>query len=268
ETRQLKLYITCGLFTALSTTAVILRFVSRRLVRIKWHRDDTLMLLSWISFIAYACTTIADVRFGGVGLHQARIVQNEPGMLQFWAKYLLALVYLYLICVVLPKLAILSMYLSIFGACRVFQIICYVTGAMVIANFLAAAGAGFAICTPLNYLWDKTIDGHFIDINAWFRWARLVNVLSDGVLLILPILYIVRLQMEVRVKLGLLVTFFIGGLGLLATILTITAISNTDAINDNTWTGAEIMFWSVVETGTYVVAPCLVCYKPLVKAVW
>ena len=28
------------------------------------------------------------------------------------------------------------------------------------------------------------------------------------------------------------------------------------------------MFWSIVETGTYVVAPCLVSYKPLARLLW
>ena len=69
ETRQPKLYITCGVFMVLSTVAVALRFVSRRLVRIKWHREDTLMLLSWMCFIAYAIITIGKPSFGMIRSH-------------------------------------------------------------------------------------------------------------------------------------------------------------------------------------------------------
>ena len=133
-------------------------------------------------------------------------------MLSRWAKYVLAIAMLYLITVALPKFAILSMYFTIFRSSRIFRITCYITGGLVAANLIASSAVGFAICVPLKSFWDKSIEGRCLDINEWFRWTRVVNILTDIILLISPIPLIWRLQMSVRLKLGLLLTFSLGGL--------------------------------------------------------
>ncbi|KAI9035968.1 uncharacterized protein KD926_002580 [Aspergillus affinis] len=268
ESRQPKVYITAGVFIVLSTCAVALRFLARRISRVPWHRDDILILISWVWFMAFVTTTIADARFAGLGLHEARALEIDSDMLARWAKYVLAIAMLYLITVALPKFAILSMYFTIFRSSRIFRITCYITGGLVAANLIASCAVGFAICVPLKSFWDKSIDGRCLDINEWFRWTRVVNILTDIILLILPIPQIWRLQMSVRLKLGLLLTFSLGGLGLVAAISSYRVISTTNASLDPTWSGAEIMFWAIIECGMYLIAPCLVSYQPLVKIMW
>lgn len=48
ESRQSELYTLEILFMILETVTVALRFTSRRIGRVPWHRDDTLITVSWI----------------------------------------------------------------------------------------------------------------------------------------------------------------------------------------------------------------------------
>jgi hypothetical protein len=54
------------------------------------------------------------------------------------------------------------------------------------------------------------VDGHCVNINAWFRYSRIVNIVSDVIMLILPIPHVIRLQSTMRLKVGLLITFLLG----------------------------------------------------------
>lgn len=150
------------------------------------------------------------MRYGGVGLHQARVIAIDPVMIQTWAKFLLAIAFIYIFSVILPKLAVLSLYISIFNRHRASRITCYVTGFLMIGNCIGCAAAGFAVCTPLRKLWDPQVDGHCVNINAWFRYSRIVNIVSDVIMLVLPIPHVIRLQSTMRLKIGLLITFLLG----------------------------------------------------------
>lgn len=42
----------------LETIAVILRFVSRRIGKVSWSRDDSLIIVSWVMTIAFDVTIL------------------------------------------------------------------------------------------------------------------------------------------------------------------------------------------------------------------
>lgn len=155
---------------------------------------------------------IADVVYGGVGYHEAAIAMTAPGKLIIYAKFLMVIPLLYLAAVVFPKLAILAIYLRIFTQPR-FRSACYVLITLLIANWIGTTVAGLLICRPLEYLWDRTIvDGHCLNINAYFRWASLVNIITDVAMLILPLPVIWELHTSRNIKIGLTITFATGSM--------------------------------------------------------
>lgn len=137
---------------------------------------------------------------------------SSPSKLTTWAKFALIFPLVYLAAVVLPKLSILVLYLRIFIK-RTDRIACWATAAFLIANWLGATVALFCMCMPLDFLWDKTIpDGHCIDINAGYRWSSLMNIITDVVMLILPLPVIWKIQTSMRLKIGLTLTFALGSM--------------------------------------------------------
>lgn len=222
------------LFIVLEVICVALRFWARKIGKIAWGLDDGLIIAAAILCLAvigcslgeqcpeilleateggttsaHALQTDNHYR-GGVGYHRADLAATSPHKILISAKYTLVIPLFYLPAVILAKLALLVMYTRIFIK-RTDLIACWVVAGLLIANCVGAMIAGFLICVPLKYLWDHTIPGgHCININAWYRWSSLMNILTDVIMLILPLPVIWKIQTSRKVKLGLTITFATG----------------------------------------------------------
>lgn len=73
-------------------------------------------------------------------------------------------------------------------------------------------GSIFA-CAPIAFFWDKKVPGgHCIDLLAfWFMHAAF-NIVSDLVIIILPIPVLIPLSLPCRQKYALILIFILGGL--------------------------------------------------------
>ncbi|KAE8323881.1 integral membrane protein [Aspergillus sergii] len=254
-----------AVFIVLEVVCVALRFVSKRVGRLKLGWDDTFMILGLLFCIADAAATMADVKYGGIGLHEARVRQNDPQMMVTWGKFIIIIPLLYFTTVVPPKLAILHLYLSIFTH-KALRYTCYGTGAVIILNWIAVIIAGLLSCQPLSYFWTQ--QGHCIDINAWLRWGGFANILTDVVMLILPIPVVLNLHASIRLRLGILITFLLGSLGLISSIIRFWEFYVTDSQGDKTWAASTLVIWAVIEGGIYLIAASLPTYRPLMKLAW
>jgi hypothetical protein len=147
---------------------------------------------------------------GGLGHHEAAIAMSDPAKLIVWSKFVLVIPLVYLAAVVFPKLAILAIYLRIFTK-KPYRVTCWVLAGLLIANWIAVTITGLLICRPLAFLWNRSIiGGHCYNINAWFRWGSLVNILTDLVMLILPLPVVWGIQTSRKIKFALTVTFATG----------------------------------------------------------
>ncbi|KAL4942729.1 hypothetical protein BDV06DRAFT_211620 [Aspergillus oleicola] len=267
ESRQPLLRAICILFIVSSTITIVLRFISRRIGKVSWRREDGIMLLGWLLLQALIGVVLgtADVRYAGVGLHQSCVSAEKMRM---WAIFLFAIDYLYVLAVMPARLAILSLYISTFSVHRLTKIICYTTAAIIVINTVVGLVLSSTICRPIQRLWDPAIPGSCLNINSVIRSARIVNIITDVVMLVLPVPHVLRLQAKMTFKLGVLVTFLLGNIGLIAAIVSLTNISSTSAVADNTWSAATILMWATIETSMYFIAACLVSYVPLSKWIW
>ncbi|KAF7595541.1 hypothetical protein BBP40_005576 [Aspergillus hancockii] len=256
ESRQATIYAVTVVFMALETIAVALRFIAKIVGRLNWGFDDGLITLGYALF---------DVKYGGVGLHEARVLEIDPGMIVTWGKYIIIIPLIYFATVVPTKLTILHLYLSIFTQ-KPFRIICYIVGGIIIANWIATTIAGFLSCQPLSFFWTQ--QGHCFNINAFFRWGGFANILTDVCMLVLPIPFVWQLHASTRLKLGISFTFMLGSLGLISSIVRFYMFYVTDAETDGTWSASDLVIWTVVEGGIYLIAACLPTYRRLVKFIW
>ncbi|KAJ5644216.1 uncharacterized protein N7484_006723 [Penicillium longicatenatum] len=264
ETKQPLILGISGFFIAIETIAVALRLVSKRIggLRIGW--DDALVCLGLIFCIGDAACTIADVYHGGIGLHEERVLQIDPTMMVTWGKFIIIIPIVYFSTVMPPKLAILHLYLSIFTNKKL-RYICFATAAVVVGNWIAVTIAGGLACQPISYFW--TGEGNCIDINSYLRWGGFANILTDLVMLVLPIPVVWNLHASTRLKTGILITFLLGSLGLISSIVRFVEFYITNAEVDKTWAASTLVIWAVIEGGIYLVAACLPTYRPLMRSV-
>lgn len=68
----------------------------------------------------------------------------------------------------------------------------------------------FVICQPIAYNWDTTIGGHCGNSQLMWYITGIFNILTDLMVLLLPMPYIYDLQLPLYKKLALMCTFGIG----------------------------------------------------------
>ena len=134
-----------------------------------------------------------------------------PGELVIFFKTIYSEDYLYLFSVMLPKLALLCLYLRIFID-MVYRYIAYGVAIVMFLNWLTGCLMALLICKPIAFNWDKTIPGgHCGNIMGAYIWASFPNILTDVVMLLLPLPVIWNLHTSRSQKLGLTLTFLVGG---------------------------------------------------------
>ena len=118
---------------------------------------------------------------------------------------------IYVIAIVLPKLAILLFYLRIFPSPN-FRLSVYLLAIFVISWAVAVEFSTIFQCTPISYFWARKPPGRCINWVAFYRWASLPNILSDIIMLLLPVHRVWKIQVTFKQKMAVSGLFLMGGL--------------------------------------------------------
>lgn len=119
---------------------------------------------------------------------------------------------LFAVSITLTKLSLLFFYHRIFPV-RKFIIISIVTGCVMIAWCIALIFAVIFSCRPLAYFWDKTIKGgSCINENNLAYGITATNIITDIIVLVLPVPWLWNLQMAATRKMAIIGIFLLGSL--------------------------------------------------------
>lgn len=150
------------------------------------------------------------VKLAGVGRHVQAVILDDPNKLTTRPKIDKAVEIFSVAALTGSKLVILSLYLRVFSS-RPYRIATYLTGAIIVATWFTFFILSFTICRPLAFQWDKTIPGgHCLNIIRAYQILGAPNILTDVIMLILPIPAVYNLRVNLATKIGVLVTFLTG----------------------------------------------------------
>lgn len=112
----------------------------------------------------------------------------------------------------LNKVSLLFLYLRIFVS-RAFQITCYIVMTIVVSWSFSAIMATILQCIPVNAYWDRSIKtAKCTNTDAfWYAYA-IINIITDVMILVLPLWEIRKLHLPMQQRAGLMAIFAIGGL--------------------------------------------------------
>lgn len=111
----------------------------------------------------------------------------------------------------LTKISILLLYRRIFPNRWFRTLVMYLLVA--IAAFASGSTSGSMLqCWPISRNWNRTGPGNCLDITALWYANAAGSIISDLVILFIPLPLIIRLQLPFNQKLGLIVIFSLGGL--------------------------------------------------------
>ena len=108
------------------------------------------------------------------------------------------------------KLSILLLYIKLLAPgmkirFAIYAIIAFVAGSMIAFTFSLVFG-----CRPLAKLYHPVMPGYCIDVLKQAFWQGVVNVLSDVMVLAIPIPIVWPMQMPLKHKLGVIGIFSTG----------------------------------------------------------
>ena len=113
----------------------------------------------------------------------------------------------------LAKTALLLQLMHIFAPTKSGRLY-WIIHALIWGNLIFYTGIFFSQvfqCVPREKIWDRpAMPGHCININAMFLVTGSVNVLSDILILVLPLWATWRLQMDLKHKAGIMAVFGTG----------------------------------------------------------
>lgn len=119
---------------------------------------------------------------------------------------------LYKIIMTLTKVAILLLYLRIFGVHTKFRWACIILMAFTIMAGIAFTTPTIWQCSPIKGFWDRSIPHKCIGNHAWRTIYSVLNIVTDFLIFFLPIQQIIRLQLVLRDKIAMIFIFSIGAL--------------------------------------------------------
>lgn len=127
---------------------------------------------------------------------------------------------LYPIASTLPKLSVCTLYLRIFKVKRgLYRLTCGVI-AFLIGNAIAWLIPTIFVCSPIRTFWShRGASGKCLNWPIFGTWISLPNIVSDLLILVLPMRTLWRTQMKPAKKLGLMVTFATGSIGMIGACL-------------------------------------------------
>ncbi|KAI4184316.1 MAG: hypothetical protein L6R41_004826 [Letrouitia leprolyta] len=192
----------------LATLAVALRVISRRLHGLTLEVDDYLIFAALPFSLALCAATLTAVKYG-LGRHASTLSQDQ---LANEGRAFLATEILWVAPIPMIKISILLLYMRIFGRLQYFKVIAYIIGVFSICWAVMAIMVASLQCRPIEYIWDKSIDGTCINTTLFFKLGSAPNALTDFVLLALPLPAVWGLQTTRAQKLSLTATFLLGSL--------------------------------------------------------
>ncbi|KAI9850536.1 MAG: hypothetical protein M1838_005545 [Thelocarpon superellum] len=275
ESRQGQLIAINVILISLSTVAVALRLLARRLKKAAWSYDEYLIILSEI--FAYLLMTVnlicmlppsptcpvlqlisgPAIRYG-LGMHLFALpVANIFSVLK--TQYFFDIAYSF--CIQLIKGSILLFYCRIFtlGSFRYFV---YAIASFIVFGWISALAVAIFSCTPISHFWEVYGEGSCINIYAFIVAEAGLTIFTDLAILILPMPQVWRLKVSIKQKIGLSCIFLLGGFVCIASAIRLSVLHQLYT-DDPTWTAYAPALWTLLEANLGIVCACLPIMRPL-----
>ncbi|KAH6625465.1 integral membrane protein, partial [Boeremia exigua] len=241
---------------------VILRFVARRVRETKVWWDDVCAVAS-LFFTSGILAMHISYANHGMGYHISEIpIANTV----FIGKQLIAYQAVYYAAMASVKLSYLWFYLRIFPQPE-FRKWVWTCMSLVSGYWIGSMLTIFLICRPFEMNWNPSIPGgHCASYNIAFVTIGIFNMITDLIIMLLPIPFIRKIQMAVGTKIGLVAIFGIGLFVTAITIIRIVVLLHVD-FTDISYSMHHAAFWSVAEPAIAIINCCIATLRPLLKII-
>ncbi|WQF82932.1 hypothetical protein CDEST_07946 [Colletotrichum destructivum] len=192
---------------------------------------------------------------GYVGVHGWEVPVEKFKDFTFYNSYINPIVY------AIPpgacKMVILMFFLEINSSTDWFRRSVYFTMFVVVGSSLGILFSSIFPCNPIQSAYDLATPGTCIDRVATFKATAALGVITDIMIICLPIPMVLNLQVSTRKKIGLLSLFGIGSVTVFTSIVRLYLLITILNDPDQTWGAIFINLWVGVEANLLVMCACL-----------
>lgn len=244
----------------LAGIAVILRVLARRIRNLPLRSDDiTIIAALPFSWSICACNIVASTY--GLGRHIDTLSSAD---IILEAKTFFASQLLWGVAIPIIKVSILLLYTRIFGVLSYFRYTAYILGVFSVLCGIMVVFVVSLTCRPLKYTWDKSGEGSCINATVFYIIGTGFNVITDFMVLLLPLHAVWYLQSSIQQKLQLTGIFLLGSLTCAISLARWCSLFQIHGI-DETWDLTLPTIWSAAEACLGIVAACLPTFRPLFR---
>lgn len=141
---------------------------------------------------------------------------------------------------------------------------------LTVGYWFSCTVAFLVCCRTLSYYWTQYRDpggGKYIfNLYPFYIGNAAANVATDGIILMVPIPLVWKLQMRTAQKVLVSSIFLLGGFVCVASIVRIYFMTLLSRSLDITWIMGDVFIWSSVEPCIGIVCACLPTLQPLLKS--
>jgi hypothetical protein len=212
-----------------------LRLLVRHRSQMKFGFDDLVVVVSLMGQLALAgviigmpvglanfyCTGAllirngvikAELKLSGIGYHIAYLKATNPNLIILERKFRLMQAYIYVVIANLPKISILILYRRLFAP-TILRLIStamiWVLAVVIVVKILLVS----FVCRPFAANWNQDIPGSkCLNMQSVSSLSTLPNIITDVVMLLLPVPVIWSLHTKLITKIQLTFTFALGSL--------------------------------------------------------
>ncbi|KAL2038945.1 hypothetical protein N7G274_008285 [Stereocaulon virgatum] len=244
------IYSSIAIVTVIATTGVVLRFLSRRKSKAGLSYDDYTIIAALSFSYGLNISIILDTALYGLGRHLPAV---KPTQLPNFQKTIL----------------VISIFYFTTSATTKASLILLSTG-IIVSYYISLFFTTIFQCVPVAAFWDHTIKNpKCVDLSAFSLGSGIANLLTDVMVLCLPMPMVWSLHTNRTHKLILtgifLLGFFVCAVSMVRLAISITTIASKSQGKgfDSTWNSRDIIVWSSVEQSVGVLSACLPTLRPL-----
>lgn len=262
-----------SIFVGLGLVAVMLRCYSRLKILRFMYLEDHLASLSWIfSFLTsfFVCWATKH----GIGLRYWNMIDFPFDANDIPATYLMTV--LYTPAITLVKSSILLFYLRLTNAMdNGFRLwIKLIMAFIILCGTVFMGLIMFPCIKPVSAAWNihnYTCETRCINQQSVFISGSALNVVSDFMIIAIPVKMLWGIPMVRRAKIQVSIVFGLGGLVCIMSCIRLVFVYKADPLiakEDFLWLGAHSALWSAVEINVGIICACLPGIKPILARWW
>ncbi|KAI1735567.1 hypothetical protein F4680DRAFT_302835 [Xylaria scruposa] len=251
-------------FTGLAFIVLCVR-VAGRLSSHQFGLDDTLVCVAMVLSMLETAASYMFIKTNFIGIRWQDIPPHDPVPGLVW-NYAIEILYNPILALV--KTSILLLLMRLFGQKPgVKRFILWMNTAnigMMIAVFFGTV----LQCTPINKTWETSLQGTCIDRRVLFTVSSSFNILTDILILALPLRIFIDLKIPRRTKIALMFIFLLGFLTTITSIVRLVLlIQGLFMLKTTLSADANIGFvTSAIETNLALITASAPALRPLLRS--